>query len=43
MLETSLKVKKFLIFINCAAYNNVDKAEEEKEFCYKINTEAPKN
>ncbi|MBN2837352.1 MAG: dTDP-4-dehydrorhamnose reductase [Fusobacteriaceae bacterium] len=31
--------------INCAAYNNVDKAEEEKEkeLCYKLNTEAQKN
>lgn len=29
--------------INCAAYNNVDKAEEEKELCYKLNMEAPAN
>ena len=29
--------------INCAAYNDVDKAEEEKELCYKLNAEAPAN
>lgn len=27
--------------INCAAYNDVDKAEEDKETCFKLNTEAP--
>ena len=29
--------------INCAAYNDVDKAETEKELCYKVNAEAPAN
>lgn len=29
--------------INCAAYNDVDKAETEKELCYKLNAEAPAN
>lgn len=29
--------------INCAAYNDVDKAEIEKELCYKVNAEAPAN
>lgn len=33
----------FTIVINCAAYNNVDKAEEEIEKCYALNTYAPKN
>ena len=28
--------------INCAAYTNVDRAEEEKELAYKINSLAPK-
>ena len=28
--------------INCAAYTNVEKAEEEKELAFKINEEAPK-
>lgn len=35
--------KEIKYIINCAAYNNVDKAEEEKDLCYKLNTEAPKN
>jgi len=29
--------------INCAAYNDADKAETEKELCFKVNTEAPVN
>ena len=33
----------FTIVINCAAYNNVDKAEEEVERCYALNAYAPKN
>lgn len=33
----------FTIVINCAAYNNVDRAEEEIEKCYTLNTYAPKN
>ena len=33
----------FTIVINCAAYNNVDKAEEEVEKCYALNAYAPKN
>lgn len=37
-----VKNKKITHIINCAAYNNVDKAEEEKELCHKLNTEAPK-
>ena len=37
------KVEKYVleklpnIIINCAAYTNVDKAEEEKEYAYNIN------
>lgn len=42
-VKNFVKDKKIDIIINCAAYNNVDKAEEEKEFCYQLNTEAPKN
>lgn len=38
-----VKDKGISHIINCAAYNNVDKAEEEKDLCYKLNTEAPKN
>ena len=37
-----LKNRDIDIIINCAAYNNVDKAEEEQEFCYKLNAYAPK-
>lgn len=38
-----LEKYKFSVVINCAAYNNVDKAEEEKDKCYALNTYAPKN
>jgi len=37
-----LKDKNIDIIINCAAYNNVDKAEEDEEFCYRLNAYAPK-
>lgn len=42
------KVKEFIdknnftMIINCAAYNNVDKAEEEQEKCYALNSYVPK-
>ena len=35
--------KNIDVIINCAAYNNVDKAEEEKELCYKLNAYAPRD
>lgn len=35
--------RKISCIINCAAYNNVDKAEDEPELCKKINTEAPRD
>lgn len=38
-----LEKYEFSVVINCAAYNNVDKAEEEKDKCYALNTYAPKN
>ena len=41
-IEDFIKDKNIDIIINCAAYNNVDKAEEEKEIAYKLNAEAPK-
>ena len=31
----------FDIIINCAAYNDVDKAENDIEFCNKLNSKAP--
>lgn len=31
------------VIINCAAYNNVDGAESEKDLAFRINSEGPKN
>lgn len=42
-IESILKSKNFTHIVNCAAYNNVDKAETEKELCYSINAIAPLN
>ena len=33
-----VKDKNISLIINCAAYNNVDKAEDEPEICKKLNT-----
>ena len=33
----------FTHILNCAAYNNVDKAESDIEACYDLNAYAPKN
>ncbi len=41
-LRNFVKNKKIDYIINCAAYNNVDKAEEEVEACYALNAEGPK-
>jgi len=38
-----IRLKKPDWIINCAAYNYVDKAEDEKELAYKINAEGVKN
>ena len=38
-----MKDKNFTHIINCAAYNDVDKAEDEPEKCYALNAYAPKN
>lgn len=42
---TSQKKKNinFSCIINCAAYTNVDKAESDKDLCYKINVTGPEN
>lgn len=38
-----VKDKNIDLIINCAAYNNVDRAEEEKEDCYKLNAYGPRD
>ena len=38
-----VKDKNITLIINCAAYNNVDKAEDEVEFCKKLNIYAPRD
>ena len=38
-----VKDKNISLIINCAAYNNVDKAEDELELCRKLNTYAPRD
>ncbi|MDO4690469.1 MAG: dTDP-4-dehydrorhamnose reductase [Fusobacterium sp.] len=35
--------KNIDLIINCAAYNNVDKAEDEVDLCRKLNTYAPRS
>jgi len=38
-----VKGKDIKLIINCAAYNDVDKAESESELCYKLNAYAPRD
>lgn len=38
-----IKNKNINIIINCAAYNDVDRAEDEKDLCRKLNTYAPRD
>ena len=40
-IRNFVKGKNINLIINCAAYNNVDKAEDEVELCTKLNTQAP--
>ena len=42
-VENVLTAEKPDYVIHCAAYTNVDKAEEDKEIAYKINAEGTKN
>lgn len=42
-IRTFVKDKNISLIINCAAYNNVDKAEDEIELCTKLNTYAPRD
>ena len=43
VVRAFVKDKNVDLIINCAAYNNVDKAEEEVEMCYKLNAAAPRD
>ncbi|MEI6856506.1 dTDP-4-dehydrorhamnose reductase [Psychrilyobacter sp.] len=38
-----VKGENYTHIISCAAYNDVDKAESERELCYKLNTYAPRD
>jgi len=42
-IRNFVKNKNIEVIINCAAYNNVDKAEEEQDLCYKLNAYAPRD
>ena len=42
-IRNFIKGKSIDYIINCAAYNNVDKAEEEAEKCFVLNSIAPKD
>ena len=39
----AVKVASIDAIVNCAAYTNVDKAEEDQEFCALLNAKAPEN
>jgi len=42
-LNAFVKANKVNVIVNCAAYTAVDKAEDDVELCYKINSEAVRN
>ena len=42
-IRTMVKEEEVKVIINCAAYTNVDKAEEDVEFCELLNATAVKN
>jgi dTDP-4-dehydrorhamnose reductase len=42
-LNSFVKTNEVDVIVNCAAYTAVDKAEEDVELCYKINSEAVRN
>ena len=42
-LNAFVKKNKVDVIVNCAAYTAVDKAEDDVDFCYKINAEAVRN
>jgi dTDP-4-dehydrorhamnose reductase len=42
-LDAFVKENAVNIIVNCAAYTSVDKAEDDVELCYKINSDAVRN
>lgn len=42
-VRTMVKDNDVKAIVNCAAYTNVDKAEEDQEFCALLNAKAPEN
>jgi dTDP-4-dehydrorhamnose reductase len=42
-LDNFVKANGIDVIVNCAAYTAVDKAEDDVELCYKINSEAVRN
>jgi len=42
-LNAYVKANHVNMIVNCAAYTNVDKAEDDVELCYKINRDAVRN
>ena len=42
-IRSMVKENEVRAIINCAAYTNVDKAEEDQEFCALLNAKAPEN
>ncbi len=42
-LCTYIKANKVNVIVNCAAYTAVDKAEDDVQLCYKINSDAVRN
>ena len=42
-VRSMVRMNDVSVIVNCAAYTNVDKAEDDQEFCYLLNAKAPEN